>query len=128
VRRLALTPAHVNESCVAEALICGDETAVYADMGYESKARRSALKARGIKDRIMHRSHKNQQALPFWQKRRNALIARRRAAVERVFASLKRLYGRSRMRYCGFRHNLAEDMVRAITLHNLGRAASLVRI
>jgi len=44
-----------------------------------------------------------------------------------VFASLKRLYGRSRMRYCGFRHNLA-DMVRAITLHNLGRAVSLVRI
>jgi transposase, IS5 family len=127
VRRLALTPAHVNESCVAEALICGDETAVYADKGYESKARRAALKVRQIKDRIMHRSHKNQTALPFWQKRRNELIARRRAPVERVFASLKRLYGRSRMRYCSFRHNLT-DMVRAITIHNLCRAASLAGI
>ena len=127
VRRLALTPAHVNESCVADALICGDEEAVYADKGYESKARRKALAARRIKDRIMHRSHKNQKALPFWQQRRNALIAKRRAPVERVFANLKRLYGRSRMRYCGFRHNLT-DMVRAITLHNLCRAASLAGI
>ncbi len=31
VRRLALTPAHVNESSVADALIGGDEKAVYAD-------------------------------------------------------------------------------------------------
>jgi transposase, IS5 family len=124
VRRLALTPAHVNESCVADALICGDETAVYADKGYESKVRRAALKARGIKDRIMHRSHKNQKALPRWQARRNALIARRRAPVERVFAGLKRLYGRTRMRYCAFRHNLA-DMVRAMTAYNLCRAVSL---
>jgi IS5 family transposase len=124
VRRLALTPAHVNESCVADALLCGDEKAVYADKGYESKTRRAALKARGIKDRIMHRSHKNKKALPFWQQRRNALIARRRAPVERVFASLKRRYGRSRMRYCAFQHNLA-DMVRAITTYNLCRAVSL---
>jgi transposase, IS5 family len=127
VRRLALTPAHVNESCVAEALMCGDETAVYADKGYESKARRAALKALQIKDRIMHRSHKNQKGLPRRQECRNALIAKRRAPVERVFACLKRLYGRSRMRYCGFRHNLA-DMVRAMTIHNLCRAASLAGI
>lgn len=124
VRRLALTPAHVNDSCVAQALVCGDEKAVYADKGYESKIHRAALKARRIKDRIMHRSHKNQKALPHWQGRRNELIAKRRAPVERVFASLKRLYGRSRMRYCNFRHNLT-DMVRAITIHNLCRAANL---
>ena len=127
VRRLALTPAHVNESCVADALVLGDETAVYADKGYESKTRRAALKARKIKDRIMHRSHKNQTALPFWQERRNALIAKRRAPVERVFACLKRLYGRSRMRYRDFRQNLA-DMSRAMTLHNLCRAVSLAGI
>jgi transposase, IS5 family len=124
VRRLALTPAHVNESCVAENLISGDEAAVYGDKGYENKKRRAALKARGVKDRIMHRSHKNQKALPHWQKRRNALIAKRRAPVERVFASLKRLYGRARMRYCAFQHNLA-DMIRAMTAHNLCRAARL---
>jgi len=124
IRRLALTPAHINESCVADALICGDEKAVYADKGYESKNRRAALKARGIKDRIMHRSHKNQAALPPWQVRRNRLIAPRRAPVEAIFGSFKRLYGRARVRYCNFLHNLA-DFHRLATVYNLRRALSL---
>jgi transposase, IS5 family len=127
VRRLAFTPAHVNESCVAEALICGDEKAVYADKGYESKKRRRALKARRIKDRIMHRSHKNQDALPRWQARRNALIAPRRAPVERVFGNFKRLYHRARVRYRNFRHNLA-DFHRLATLYNMRRAMTLLAI
>jgi IS5 family transposase len=124
IRRLAVTPAHVNESCVADALICGDERAVYGDKGYENKARRRALKARGIKDRIMHRSHKNQDGLPRWQKQRNALIASRRAPVEAVFGSFKRLYGRTRVRYCDFRRNVA-DFYRLATVYNLRRAISL---
>lgn len=125
VRRLAFTPAHVNESCVAEALICGDEKAVYADKGYESKKRRRALKTRRIKDRIMHRSHKNQDALPRWQARRNALIAPRRAPVERVFGNFKRLYHRARVRYRSFRHNVA-DFHRLATLYNMRRAMTLL--
>jgi transposase, IS5 family len=125
IRRVALTPAHVNESCVAEALICGDEAAIYADKGYENKKRRAALKARGIKDRIMHRSHKNQAELPYWQSRRNALIAPARAPVERIFGSLKRLYGRARMRYHDFRRNTA-DMHRIATIYNLRRAVTLL--
>lgn len=124
IRRLAMTPAHVNESSVADALICGDEAAVYADKGYENKRRRATLKACGIKDRIMHRSHKNQAALPRWQQRRNALIAPRRAPVEAIFGNFKRLYGRARMRYRDFRRNLA-DFYRLATVYNLRRAISL---
>jgi IS5 family transposase len=124
IRRVAVTPAHVNESAVADALICGDERAVYGDKAYENKHRRAALKARGIKDRIMHRAHKHQPALAPWQRRRNALIARRRAPVEAIFASFKRLYGRARMRYCDFRHNVA-DVYRLATVYNLRRALSL---
>jgi IS5 family transposase len=124
---VALTPAHINESLVADGLISGDERAVYADKAYENKHRRTALKARGIKDRIMHRSHKNQAALPRWQQRRNALIARRRAQVEQVFASLKRRYGRARMRYRDFRRNLA-DIYRVMTVFNLRRAISLASL
>jgi IS5 family transposase len=125
IRRLALTPAHVNESSVADALICGDEAAVYADKAYENKHRRAALKERGIKDRIMHRSHKNQAALPHWQQRRNALIAPQRAPIEAIFGNFKRLYRRTRMRYCEFRRNLA-DLYRLATVYNLRRAISLV--
>lgn len=125
IRRLALTPAHVNESCVADALIVGDEAAVYADKGYENKARRRRLRALGIKDRIMHRAHKYQPTLPHWQARRNALIAPRRAPVERIFGNFKRLYGRARVRYCSFLHNLA-DFYRLATVYNLRRALSLM--
>jgi IS5 family transposase len=125
IRRLAVTPAHVNESLVADALICGDEKAVYADKGYENKKRRAALKKRGIKDRIMHRSHKNQDELPHWQSRRNKLIAPRRAPVEAIFGNFKRLYGRARARYWNFRRNLA-DFYRLATVYNLRRAVSLM--
>lgn len=124
IRRLALTPAHVNESSVADSLICGDEEAVYGDKGYENKHRRAALRARHVKDRIMHRSHKNQAALPRWQRRRNRLIAPRRAPVEAIFGSFKRLYGRARARYRNFLHNVA-DFYRLATIYNLRRAITL---
>jgi IS5 family transposase len=125
VRRLALTPAHVNESLVADTLISGDEGAVYADKGYENQKRRRRLKARGCKDRIMHRSHKNQAGLPYWQSRRNALIARRRAPVEAVFGTLKRVHGRARARFTSFAANVA-DFLRQATVYNLRRAAALL--
>ena len=124
IRRIVLTSARVNESLVAEQLICGDERAVYADKAYESKERRARLKRLGIKDRIMHRSHKNQAALPPWQTRRNRLIAPRRAAVERVFGTLKRLHGLARARCTTLAHNLG-DMLAFAIVHNLRRAAAL---
>ena len=48
---------------------------------YESKERRKRLRERGINDRIMHRSHKNQEELPYWQRKRNALVSKVRAPV-----------------------------------------------
>jgi IS5 family transposase len=98
--------------------------AVNADKGYESKARRRRLKALGIKDHIMHRAHKYQPVLPRWQARRNALIARIRAPVERIFGAFKRLHGRARAHYCNFLHNLA-DFYRLATVYNLRRATAV---
>jgi len=125
IRRIVLTPANVNDTVPADALVCGDEKAVYADKGYENKHRRKALKSRGIKDRIMHRSHKNQAALPHWQSVRNRLISSRRAAVEGVFGTLKRTYGRARSRFCGLKAT-AGDLIRALTIYNLKRATTLI--
>lgn len=48
IRKAILTPARVNESEVADDLVCGDETAVYADKAYENKHRRRQLKESGI--------------------------------------------------------------------------------
>jgi len=124
IRKAELTPAKVAESLVAEALICGDEAAVYADKAYEHKGRRTRLKAARIKDRIMHRSHKNQAALPPWQARRNRLIAPIRAGVERVFAVWKRCWGYDRVRYIGLERNQTHLALLCIA-YNVKRAAKL---
>jgi IS5 family transposase len=124
IRQVALTPAHVAESPVAEVLICGDERAVYADKGYENKHRRARLKARGVKDRICHRAHKYQPELPHWQTQRNKLIAKRRALVEQVFGTTRRVFGYVRARSTCFANNLA-DVFRLATVFNLRRAAGL---
>jgi transposase, IS5 family len=123
VRRAAFTPARRWESEEADALISGDEKAVYGDRAYEKKERRVALKARGIKDRIMHRRHRYMASLPPWQARRNQLIARRRAPVEAVFSAMKRLYGKARARCHSLSRNAA-DFYAFLTVFNLKRAAA----
>lgn len=124
VRTLVYTSAKVFESEVADALISGDETAVYADKAYELKARRLRLKAAGIKDRIMHRRHKHMARLPHWQEERNRGIARRRAPIEAVFSAAKRLYGLGRARYASLVRNAARTLA-VFTIYNLRRASIL---
>ena len=125
IRRALLTPAKVNESEVADALVCGDERAVYGDKAYEHKDRRRRLKAARIKDRIMHRSHKNQAGLPPWQARRNKLIGPIRAAVERVFGTFKRSYGYRRVRYRSLDANRLQLLMLCVAF-NLRKADTLM--
>jgi transposase, IS5 family len=124
IRSRQVTPAKTYESEVADDLVLGDERAVYADKAYEKRARREALKARGIKDRIQHRRVRGQPALPHWQAVRNKLIGRIRGAVERTFSELKRgPHGLVRMRYRGLaRCRLHFDL--AAIAYNLRRAAA----
>jgi IS5 family transposase len=125
VRRVELTSAKVSDSETADKLICGDERAVYADKAYEQKQRRQRLKAAKVKDRIMHRNHKNQPALPHWQAVRNRLISPIRSAVERVFGTLKRSYGYRRVRYRGLEPNLLHLRLLCIAF-NLRKAEALI--
>jgi len=105
VRRLLLTPANVNETSCADGLICGDERTVYADKAYDSKARRAALKVRGIRNGIMRRWHWSWPPPSRWELRRNSLLVRRRAPVEPLFALLKNVYRFTRARYRGLARN-----------------------
>lgn len=127
IRRAVLTGAKVYESEVADRLISWDEDAVYGDKAYPQKARRAALKAAGIKDRIAQRRHKSEPALSARAQRRNTLIARRRAGVEGVFSQLKRLYGLGRARCHTLLRN-AGDVFAALTVFNLKRAVRLVEV
>jgi IS5 family transposase len=126
IRSALLTPANVNETVVAEQLIRFDERAVYADKAYAKQARREALKARGIKDRIMHKSWGGGPRLTPWQQRRNALIARRRAEVETIFAVLKRRMHYRAARYVGLLKNAAHFFLLALA-YNMRRAADLAQ-
>ena len=82
--------------------------------------------ARGINDRIMHRSHTNQAELPYWQRRRNALASKVRAPVEGVFVTLKRSYGYWRTRYMGLEKNATEATFKVKVMRcNLRRADRL---
>lgn len=120
VRALALTPANINETSCADALICGDERTVYADKAYDSKARRAALKARGIRNGIMRRWHWSWPAPSRWEERRNKLLVKRRAPVEPLFALLKNVYRFARARYRGLLRNGAALHL-AATAMNLKR-------
>lgn len=124
IRTLEVTRANCNESAVADALVCGDETAVYGDKGYENKPRRARLRRQGIKDRIMHRADKHRPQLPRWQQRRNELIAPIRAAVERVLGTFKRGYGFYRARGFSLAALRADAYLTAIA-YNLRRAQRL---
>ncbi|MGH6644310.1 MAG: IS5 family transposase [Bradyrhizobium sp.] len=123
IRRCILTTAKVADTTAADALVMGDERAVYADKAYDTKARRTALKAAGAKDRIAHRPNKH-HPLSKRQEQRNEGIARRRAAVERVFAIAKRLMGWRRVRYIGVARN-AGHFALLCTAINLKRLAVL---
>lgn len=101
IRAVLTTPANVNDTTPADELIRGDEAVVWADAAYDTHARRARLKAEGKKPRIARRPNRHHPELPPRLKRYNLLIARRRAAVETTFATLKRRMRLSCIRYVG---------------------------
>lgn len=101
IRAVLTTPANVNDTTPADDLIRGDEAAVWADAAYDTHARRARLKAEGKKPRIARRPNRHHPDLPARLKRYNRLIARRRAAVETTFATLKRRMRLICIRYVG---------------------------
>jgi IS5 family transposase len=101
IRSILTTPANVNDTTPADALVRGDEKAVLADAAYHTHARHAALKAKGIRPRLMRRPNKHHPKLPPRLALLNKLIARRRAAVETTFATWKRRMGLLGIRYIG---------------------------
>ena len=126
IRKAVLTPANVNETSVAEALIGFDEKAVYGDKGYAKAERRQMLKAAGIEDGIMHKSWGGGPKLTARQRTRNRRIAKIRCRVETVFAIFKKHMGYRRVRYIGLMKNQAQLLLLAFA-YNLKRAAVLAQ-
>jgi IS5 family transposase len=124
IRALITTPANINDTTPADGLILGDEKVVWADAAYHTHARQAALKARGVKPRLMRRPNKHHPDLPPRLKRYNRLIARRRAAVETTFATLKNRMGLRAIRYVGLAKASAQMLLAAMAF-NLRRWTAL---
>lgn len=124
IRSVITTPANVNDTTPADGLVRGDEAAVWADAAYHTHAREAALKAKGVKARLMRRPNKHHPKLPPRLRRYNQLIARRRAAVETTFATWKRRMGLTAIRYIGLRKAAAQVLLVAMAF-NMRRWVSL---
>lgn len=123
IRSVITTPANVNDTTPADALIRGDERVVWADAAYHTHAREAALKARGVKPRLMRRANKH-HPLSARMKRYNRLISRTRAGVETTFATAKCRMGLTVIRYCGLAKASAQITMVAIAF-NLRRWAKI---
>jgi len=124
IRAVVTTPANINDTTPADQLIRGDERNVWADAAYDTHARRARLKAQGKKPRIARRPNKHHPELPPRLKRYNELIARRRAAVETTFATLKCRMKLNLIRYVGLAKASAQITMGAIAF-NMRRWATL---
>lgn len=124
IRSILTTPANINDTTPADALIRGDEKAVLGDAAYHTHARQAALKAKGIKPRLMRRPNKHHPELPPRLVRLNRLIARRRAPVETTFATWKRRMGLLGIRYIGLTKASGQMLMVAMAF-NLRRWAVL---
>lgn len=124
IRAAELTPANVNDTEMAEALITGDEKAVYGDKAYDSQTRRRRLKAQGIKPRIALRANKHHPQLPPRQQAFNRLIEPVRRTIERLFGDMKRMRGWRRVKAFCLARNATRFHLLCLAL-NLKRAAVL---
>lgn len=124
IRHVVVTNASVTDTEPADLLMSGDEKAVYGDQAYHTIARHDRLQAAGIKDRMMHRPNKHHALTPR-QKKRNQMIGRVRAAVERPFSVLKDRYHMRRLRFYNLAANQTHCFLAAVA-YNLRRAAAVL--
>jgi IS5 family transposase len=124
IRTVITTPANVNDTEPADLLIRGDEKVVWADAAYHTHARERRLKERGVKPRLCRRANKHHPELPRRLKHYNRLIARRRAAVETTFATLKCRMRLTCIRYVGLAKANGQVLMAAIAF-NLRRWAKI---
>jgi transposase, IS5 family len=120
-----MTSANVHDSRLGEALVQGDEEAVFADRAYDSQAFRESLRRRGISDGIIWKLKHGRYRLEPCQKWLNRWAGAVRSGVERAHATMKQWYGLSHVRYRGLARNACQLQFVA-TAMNMKRALVLM--
>ena len=95
IRRVLVSTASENDTLHFEGVLdCGNTSRdVYADKGYVDREREQRLRAQGWRLHIERKGHAG-KPISDCQQRRNRRIAKTRARVEHVFASLEQLGGK----------------------------------
>lgn len=118
------TTARDHDGAALDEMTRAERVAVIADAMYDSKARRSSLRARGVIDGIAYQRRRGQGELSDWQRRWNKAVARARAKVEHPFAMIKQQLGLRRVRYRGLERN-AFDFCMTLAAANIKRSLSI---
>jgi IS5 family transposase len=105
IHRQTVTAGNVHDSTEHDTLLLGDESELYADAAYSSKANRDKLKRLGIRDRVQRKGYRD-HPISEADKERNKEIAVTRSGGERPFATYKCVYGLARTRFMGLKKNL----------------------
>ncbi len=116
--------AKEHDSHYIDELTITEKTLVLADSAYSDRARRAALRARGVIDGICYKAVRGQAKLYDWQERWNEIVARDRARVEHPSAVMKQQLGFRRVRYRGRERN-AFDFALILAACNIKRSLSL---
>jgi IS5 family transposase len=125
IQALHVTPANSYEGNELSKLL--DELkpkSVFADKAYATAKNRQGLKAKGIKDRIMHKASRGHE-LSSRKKLLNKLISSRRFIVEQCFGTLKRRFAMARTRYFGIEKVQGQLYLKAMC-YNLNKACNMV--
>ena len=120
-----MEPANVSEVRSLEKAIEGlNPERLYADKGYASTENRRILKARKIKDGIMHKASRGSK-LRHWQKVFNRLVSKSRFIIEQAFGTLKRRFNLARAAYIITAKVKSQMIIKAIAF-NLLKAANMM--
>lgn len=110
IRKAKLTSANVYEGDIFREMVNGEEEWAIADKAYESEKNYDFLREKGVHSGMMFRAKSCYPLRPI-EKFLNRIIPKHRAAVERIFGTLKRSYGWRRVRYKGKQKNHAWFML-----------------
>ena len=117
IKAMGFTSGCVHDSNCFTTLLKGQESSIYADSAYQSKAHSEWLSTRGIDNRIIKRAYRNRQ-LSKGDKAFNRTYSGVRCSVERVFGILKQHYAMGKARYLGLARNRTRVKIMCVA-HNI---------
>ena len=120
IRKIETGTASIHDSQHFDTVLDQSNTSrdIYADRGYPSDAREAKLKTAGFRNHIQRKGKRN-KPLSECQQRRNRWIAKTRARVEHVFATINQMGGKLIRTIGQARANFAMTMM--ATCYNLKR-------